>query len=75
MVKTRGVFKTRSNFYDEVSFWKHLTAFNRSLFSQKNSIVNVRLSSKYASEYYNNFLWTFLLTILKLMTFWIVFNA
>ena len=35
----RGVFRAWWNIYDE--------AFNRSLFSQKNSVVDIRLDSKY----------------------------
>ena len=45
----RSVFGTQLNIYDGVFLRKHLTAFIHSLFSQKSSIVDVLLSSKYAS--------------------------
>ena len=71
MVNTGDIIRTLSNIYDGVSFWKQLTVINRYLFSQKSSIVNVRLGSKYASEYYNNFFPD--VSKLKLMSFRIFF--
>ena len=70
MVNTRGVIRTQSNIYDGVSFRKQLTAFNRSLFSQKSPIANVRLGSKYVSEYCNNFFsWRLQIKIIDFLIF------
>ena len=54
MVKTRGVFRNQSNIYDRAFLRKYVTAFNR-YFREKNSIANVQLGSKYATEYDNKF--------------------
>ena len=43
----RGVFRTQLNIYDEAFLQKQLTTKSRQVFSQKSSIVDVRLSSKY----------------------------
>ena len=45
----RGIFRTQSNIYHGALLRKYFTAFSRELSSQKNSINNVRLDSKYAS--------------------------
>ena len=45
----RGVFRTKSNIYDEAFLQKWLTTKSYSLFSQKSCIVDLRLGSKYAS--------------------------
>ena len=70
MVNTRGVFRNQSNFYDGALLRKEITVFSRQLFSQKSSI-NVRLGSKYSSEYDNIFFPDF--SKLKLMTCSVVF--
>ena len=51
IINTRGVFRTKSNIYDRTFLQKQLTVFSRQLFSQKSSIVNVRMSSNQVSEY------------------------
>ena len=45
----RGVFRTRSNVYDEAFFAKIVNGLKALTISQKSFIVNVRLSSKHAS--------------------------
>ena len=47
----KSVFKTQSNIYDGAFLQKYFTAKSRELFSQKISIVDVRLGSKYASKH------------------------
>ena len=54
MVNTRGVLRTQLNIYDGAFLPKLLMNFSRQLFLSKNSIVDFRLVSKYASEYNNN---------------------
>ena len=51
MVNTRGVFRTQSNNYNGAILQKQWTVFRRWMFSQKSSIIDVRLGSKSASEY------------------------
>ena len=46
----RGVFRTESNIFNEAFLQKKLTAKSQDLFLQKSFIVDVRLSSKYASD-------------------------
>ena len=48
----RDVFKTQPNIYDGAFLPKQLTLFCRQLFSQNNSIVDVRLGSKCKSALY-----------------------
>ena len=43
MIDTKGVFRTQSNIYDG--------RFCENIFLQKSYIVDVRLGSKYTSEY------------------------
>ena len=45
----RGAFKTTPKIYDDFFLRKHLTFFNRYLFSQKSFIIDVCQGSKYAS--------------------------
>ena len=44
-------FRTQSDIYDKVFLRENLTAKSRELFSQKNSTLDVRLGSKYATVY------------------------
>ena len=46
----RGAFRTQSNIYDGASLRKQLTGFNCYFFSQKTFIIDVWLSSKYATS-------------------------
>ena len=48
-VKFTGVFRTQSSIYNGAFFLKYLTASNKKS-SQKSSIEDVRLGSKYISE-------------------------
>ena len=48
----RGVFKTQPNIYDGAVLQKWLTAKSLSIFSQKSSILDFSLGSKYATEEY-----------------------
>ena len=45
----RSVFRSESNIYVGAFLQKQLTAKTRKLFTQKRSIVDLRLASKYAS--------------------------
>ena len=48
---TRGVFITQTNICDRAFLRKQFTAFSCSFFfSQKESIIDVQIGSKYASE-------------------------
>ena len=49
LVQVSNVFKTQSNIYNGVFLRKQLAVFSRQLFSQNSSIIDLRLSSKYAS--------------------------
>ena len=50
-IHIRGIFRTQSYIYDGVFLQKQSIVFSRKLFSQKSSIVDVWLGSKYASAY------------------------
>ena len=43
-----GVFRTNSKTCDDFLVWKHLTVFNRYLFSKKSFIIDVWQDSKYS---------------------------
>ena len=45
----RDAFRTKPKTCDDFFLRKHLTVFNRYLFSQKSFIIDVWLGSKYAS--------------------------
>ena len=45
----RGAFKTKPKIYDDFFLRKHLTVFNRYLFSQKSFIIDVLQGPKYDS--------------------------
>ena len=47
---SKGVFKTQSKTYDGGFLPKYLTAFNRSLFSKKSSVLDVRPCSECESD-------------------------
>ena len=53
MVDTIGVFRTQSNIGDRAFFAKIVNGFESLTIFAKNSIVDIRLVSKYASEYNN----------------------
>ena len=47
---SRGIFRTHSKFQDGAFLRKQLTASGRYIFLPENSMVDVRLGSKYTSE-------------------------
>ena len=69
MANARGVFRIQSNIYVG-AFCQKLLIFTRWLFSQKSFLVNVRLGSKYASEYDNIFFsWRFKIKVDDFLNF------